>query len=526
MYTLSAACQEYDGEFIVKLKFFVINWRGSQPQGAEYPYVVLEMDNWDDYGFKTLFHPTIYESADRVFKLRDVKILKLGQVSRTELDGQFGELDETYCSLGQELAYYESLLELSEEIRIDYLSAIRDVVADQNIYESFRNENGFADSILRFGSAELALRDAPALLSGASHDEKKLNFTFFTKFGENEFPTHFRYRQINGLPGRINAVIGYNGCGKTQLLANLAWVARMDLKSRKLDDTIEKFGRFDDTELRFGSVVAVSYSAFDTFELPWTLDEDNQGKPSTNGDSRDRNTQFDYTYCGLRRQYKKEEPRGLKDADDIVDDVKFAIERINTKRRKGNLTDALKPLRDEPSFKRSGYELDLLAEDTAWTEEFRILSSGHKISVNIIVQLVAALQRESLVLIDEPEAHLHPPLLAALMKGIGIVLEAQDSYAVIATHSPVVLQEIAGRYAHVLQRHGTRNSVREPSIETFGENVGLLTSHVFNLDNTGSDHLGILNNLASGLSFSEVEALFEHGMSTQARALVLQIKSN
>ena len=143
-------------------------------------------------------------------------------------------------------------------------------------------------------------------------------------------------------------------------------------------------------------------------------------------------------------------------------------------------------------------------------------------SINIIAQLVAALQQRSLVLIDEPESHLHPPLLAALMKGIGIALEAHKSYTVIATHSPVVLQEIAGGYAHVVRRHGSSNSVEEPEIETFGENIGLLTRQVFNLDNSQSDYVGVLRELASKLSMEEIEGLFQHGLSSQARALIMQ----
>ena len=150
------------------------------------------------------------------------------------------------------------------------------------------------------------------------------------------------------------------------------------------------------------------------------------------------------------------------------------------------------------------------------------MSTGHKISVNIVVQLVSVLQQRSLVLIDEPESHLHPPLLAALMRGISIALEARRSYAVIATHSPVVLQEIAGRYAHVLRRHGTRNSIETPEIETFGENVGLLTRHVFNLDNSSSDYVGVLRGLASQGTLDEIETLFANGLSSQARMLVMK----
>ena len=488
--------------------FFVTDTWGTPPPNESYPFVVLVTDNWDDYHFKTLFHPVIYLSQDKMVDLGNVKILKRGQTDgRTEIPQSFVQLDDSYCSLGQELAYYESLFELEEEVRTDYLIGLRDAAADPSIRERFENEQGFQVSLLRWGPAARALDDALVVLQGGAQSDSELEFTFYTKFGSNEFATPFRYCQAQGLPGRINAVIGYNGTGKTQLLANLAWVARADLTSRDQDSKVEQYGRLDNPGLRFGSVVAVSYSAFDTFELPGPSNEDNQ---------------FGYTYCGLRRQTNGGDTRGLKDAEDIANDIDAAIVRINTRSRREYLSQALLPLREEPSFKRAGYELDLLSADGGWTREFKTLSSGHKISVNIIVQLVAALQQKSLVLIDEPEAHLHPPLLAALMNGIGIALEAHGSYAVIATHSPVVLQEIAGCYAHVLRRHGSRNSVEVPEIETFGENIGLLTRQVFNLDNSQSDYVGVLRELASKLSMEEIEGLFDQGMSSQARALVMQ----
>ena len=490
------------------MRFFVTDSRETLPRIKPYPFVMLATDYWDDYSFKTLFHPVIHLSEDESVDLRDVKILRLNQpYGRTEIEQDFVELDDSYCSLGQELAYYESLLTLPDNIRSDYLNGLRDAAADPTIRDRFEGERGFHTSLLRWGSAARALEDALGILQGGKESDYELEFTFYTRFGSNEFGTPFRYCEVPGLPGRINAVIGYNGTGKTQLLANLAWVARADLQSRGQDSKIAQYGRLDPADLRFGSVVAVSYSAFDTFELPWRSDEDNQ---------------FGYTYCGLRRQTDQGTSRGLKDAEEIANDIKAAVVRIDTPSRRKYLTEALQPLRDEPSFKRAGYELDLLAANGSWSEEFSGLSTGHKISINIIVQLVAALQQRSLVLIDEPEAHLHPPLLAALMKGIGIALEAHGSYAVIATHSPVVLQEIAGCYAHVLRRHGSQNSVEEPDIETFGENIGLLTRHVFNLDNSQSDYVGVLRELALELSLEKIEGLFEHGLSSQARALVMQ----
>lgn len=492
------------------MRFFVTNRRIRPTEDQAYPFVVLYNDNWDDYGFKTMFEPVIHLKPGEIIELPEVKILNREQgYGRTSIPEAFDVLGNNYCSLGQELAYYESLLNLDDDVRDEYLHGLRDAAADPNIRQDFENEEGFKTSLLRWGAAERALNDAPGLLKGADDADRELTFTFYTSFGANEFATQFRYGQIAALPGRINAVIGYNGTGKTQLLANLAWVANAELALRERTDMTTQYGRLEPTNLRFGAVVAVSYSAFDTFKLPLA--------------SR-RYADFGYTYCGLRRFDDKGVALGLKNVDDIADEIDLAISRIDTPIRRASLENALQPLRDEPSFARAGYTLDILGQNGQWRDEFDRLSTGHKISINIVVQLVGALQQRSLVLIDEPESHLHPPLLAALMKSVGKALEAHKSYAVIATHSPVVLQEIAGCYAHVLRRYGESNSVVEPEIETFGENIGLLTRHVFNLDNSQSDYVGVLNNLASEFSLEEIEALFQHGLSSQARALIMRRK--
>lgn len=46
------------------------------------------------------------------------------------------------------------------------------------------------------------------------------------------------------------------------------------------------------------------------------------------------------------------------------------------------------------------------------------------------------------MLIDEPEGHLHPPLLSAFVRALSELLVNRNGVAIIATHSPVVLQEV------------------------------------------------------------------------------------
>ncbi|MCZ5439143.1 AAA family ATPase [Escherichia coli] len=73
---------------------------------------------------------------------------------------------------------------------------------------------------------------------------------------------------------------------------------------------------------------------------------------------------------------------------------------------------------------------------------FKNLSSGHKIVLLTITRLVESMEERSLVFLDEPEAHLHPPLLSAFIRSLSDLLINRNAVSIIATHSPVVLREV------------------------------------------------------------------------------------
>ncbi len=115
---------------------------------------------------------------------------------------------------------------------------------------------------------------------------------------------------------------------------------------------------------------------------------------------------------------------------------------------------------------------------------FRRLSSGHKIVLLTITRLVETVVERTIVLLDEPEAHLHTHLLAAFIRALSDLLIQQNGVAIIATHSPVVLQEVPKSCVWKLRRSGSVSKAERPEYETFGENVGILTREVFGLEVT------------------------------------------
>ena len=140
----------------------------------------------------------------------------------------------------------------------------------------------------------------------------------------------------------------------------------------------------------------------------------------------------------------------------------------------------------------------------------------------MIASLVAHATRKSLVLFDEPETHLHPPLVAALMHAVRIVLEEKNAFAICATHSPVVLQETLARHVRIVRRIGDRFEVLTPDMETFGENVGILTYGTFGLTATATDFHEVLDLLIEGFSsVEEINTLFTSRLSGQSLAYVL-----
>jgi hypothetical protein len=127
------------------------------------------------------------------------------------------------------------------------------------------------------------------------------------------------------------------------------------------------------------------------------------------------------------------------------------------------------------------------------------------------------------VLIDEPETHLHPPLLAAFLKSVRACLETFDGYAIIATHSPVVLQETPARYVQVLRRAADQNRVVAPSIETFAESIGVITQEVFNLGDGSTDWHETLRALARRYNLEQIEEMFGLRLGFAARSYVLSV---
>jgi hypothetical protein len=118
----------------------------------------------------------------------------------------------------------------------------------------------------------------------------------------------------------------------------------------------------------------------------------------------------------------------------------------------------------------------------------------------------------------------HPPLLSAFVRALSDLLTNRNGVAIIATHSPVVLQEVPKSCVWKMRRSGREVVVERPDIETFGENSGTLTSEVFGLEATHSGFHQLLREaIEEGLDYEDTVARFGGAMGSEAKAIVRSI---
>lgn len=515
----------------------------------------LHRDAWDDFGYKTQYQLIYHGRGDETY-IGNVKLLKKSQdeTRRGILDeGSLTRLSSDFCSLGQSLDYYERIAELPADDRVALLQAIRDVVYRPTLASSFRKEPGWKTSIVRdiadfadyVATASVLLsKDYSSLVDISLALEfkpkgwkKAVKLTFDTPAGsDGRSVRSVRYR----IPKRVAVVVGRNGTGKSTLLARFARVAHAPERLRR-QEPVRSLGLLKPKGVGFTRIIAISYSAFDSFQIPGvTIEERRQiARDVAEGVGR-------YIFCGLRDIAEEsqqaldpeadEDLETLVDADDLTtttllkpieqlaEEFERTIERIQKGGRSELLEEALEPIFGDPSF--GGDEDQSMSQVIGNRPKERFLrwSTGHKIVMQIVTSLVAYSQPKAIVLLDEPETHLHPPLLAALMHSVRIILERLDAFAIVATHSPVVAQESLARHVHILRRSDAGATVTAPRIETFGESIGEVTDEIFGLNSEVTSFHETLRQLATRhKSLEAVEEQFEDGLSMQARAYVMSV---
>jgi hypothetical protein len=112
-------------------------------------------------------------------------------------------------------------------------------------------------------------------------------------------------------------------------------------------------------------------------------------------------------------------------------------------------------------------------------------------------------------------------LLSAFTRALSDLLTNRNAVCIIATHSPVVLQEVPRRCVWKLRRTKLNANADRPESETFGENVGVLTREVFQLEVQKSGFHDLLNrDVNEGKSFDEILNDYDGQIGLEGKAVL------
>ena len=487
--------------------------------------VYLSASSWDDYSFVTTFGVTLWDGAGQRHALGQVKIGYIDQPhgrTATLLPESFESLNENFFSLGQGVEFYKSVHALSAELRHALLTALRDVVFDHEVLAAAKDQEVFKDSLLRsINISSVSTQFKRILYGGAVLTPFHFAYQSLASNNRAAFTLAFDVVPETTPSQNIHVLIGRNGIGKTTLLNGM--IAALT----EQNDGAINAGNFLDTSVDttaepiskdyFAGLISVSFSAFDSFVPP----------PDSANDS-----ELKYSYIGLKKVTKSGSTH--KDPNALSDDfVKSLVGCFGLSTKRERWQDAIRFLESDQNFE----DMDLtrlLQETDQQTLETRArhmfldqMSSGHAIVLLSITKLVERAEEKTLVILDEPESHLHPPLLSAFTRALADLLNKINGVAIIATHSPVVLQEVPKSCVWKLSRSKLSSESIRPEMETYGENVGVLTREVFGLEVTKSGFYDLLTkSVAKGRDYEQTLGEYDGQLGFEGRSILRALISN
>lgn len=490
----------------------------------------LQPDNWDDFGHKTLFTLTVFDEQGHKIEVGSLKIGFVGQDggwTEQYIDQKFDVLPEKFYSLGQDSDYYRNIISnLSNEMAVNVLTALGDVTYNLQRLAIAENESTFNTSLMRNVSRLTIDQQFRRILRNEA-PLTDYNFSYEKVSSErySGIKVDFCVKSNTKPPTNIHILIGRNGVGKTTLLNNMVDAllpGRGDaVKTGYFSTRNAWLGTAALCDDYFAGVVSVSFSAFDPFTPP--------------DDQPDVNSGMRYYYVGLKRRLvDREQVRwSLKNKDELCLDFTKSLKlcfALTAKQKRW--INAIVKLESDFNFAEMDlcqlaniYDRDLSDNKPQFSEVardlFNRMSSGHAIVLLTITKLVETVEEKTLVLLDEPESHLHPPLLSAFTRALSDLLVNRNGVAIIATHSPVVLQEVPKSCVSILRRTRLVSNVDRPENETFAENVGVLTRDVFGLEVSKSGFHDLLeNSVKGGESYEKIEQEYHYQLGFEGRAIL------
>lgn len=498
------------------LKFKLIDkcWQNAvnlSDDGADF---FLEKNEWNDFGYHTMYHlhATDKLTSEGNVYLGYIRIMKHGQEKHdiyllNKKQGKqiiFSELPEDFVSLTTSIDVFKGLNKyLSQKDRLLFIEQMHLILNEESKYYKLVYEDDcFETSLLRDTTMNnYSLKKGTSLLMDKTTyynlqlQAIKINFANMDESTDLNFSCLPKF-QSNNIPNGVITFIGKNGSGKSTSIYNLAKLlyAYPDQRFRLK----EKIGVIKPNDIGINKLFLLSYSPFDNFVLPGIGGEDYRVilEGLKNNDGR-------FVFCGIRDVKKEfesilENPQkdtyeklfedirldatSLKPINVLADEFVQAMSTLEYNTERNKIWDKIEKMSRGkfPEIQELMDELFILDNEER-KEQFLRLSTGYKYFFHSLAHIIAYIEEDSIVLFDEPENHIHPPMLSFMISSLRNILSKYQSVMLIATHSPVIVQETFSKNVFVVRRFEDKTVMSHPQIETYGANISEITSEVFDL---------------------------------------------
>ena len=498
------------------LKFKLIDkcWQNAvnlSDDGADF---FLEKNEWNDFGYHTMYHlhATDKLTSEGNVYLGYIRIMKHGQEKHdiyllNKKQGKqiiFSELPEDFVSLTTSIDVFKGLNKyLSQKDRLLFIEQMHLILNEESKYYKLVYEDDcFETSLLRDTTMNnYSLKKGTSLLMDKTTyynlqlQTIKINFANMDESTDLNFSCLPKF-QSNNIPNGVITFIGKNGSGKSTSIYNLAKLlyAYPDQRFRLK----EKIGVIKPNDIGINKLFLLSYSPFDNFVLPGIGGEDYRVilEGLKNNDGR-------FVFCGIRDVKKEfesilENPQkdtyeklfedirldatSLKPINVLADEFVQAMSTLEYNTERNKIWDKIEKMSRGkfPEIQELMDELFILDNEER-KEQFLRLSTGYKYFFHSLAHIIAYIEEDSIVLFDEPENHIHPPMLSFMISSLRNILSKYQSVMLIATHSPVIVQETFSKNVFVVRRFEDKTVMSHPQIETYGANISEITSEVFDL---------------------------------------------
>lgn len=497
--------------------------------------LILTASDWDDYGFKTDFVAWLHNvKAGTKHGLGTLKVgykdqpeeswtinnIKINNIITEKLDENFFSMfnsEDSYSAIFNCFEIeYDNLIKInnadlnvskSDFVRekvYELLDGINDIVYTKRIEKdkSIIEENVFKHSFLRSTSIKTILNSYSDIV--------------FEKKGETNFELNVKglgFRSTKDLKpsNNIHALIGSNGCGKSYMLDSIveSYINNNDKRFEKL--IIVSFSPFDKLSsykkyLLDGGDLKINYIGIKDFYIHINNIEKKVFEKLKDGSEIKRDF-IDSYYLAIRQnldlvkyvfeEVKVSHPGSQLDLANLDEVLIFNNKEYgNDEKDNYSITTRdgiIKSL--EKSIKKKN-ERDIIEENLSniviknrTIEKFGELSSGYQMVAYTLFSLIAHLESGTIVLYDEPEVYLHPPLMLTYIKILREIFIRKNGMGVFATHSPIILQEIPKSCIKVIRRIKEDGGVSYSNLrpETYASSITNINNEIFKIEtmNTG-----------------------------------------